>query len=138
MRKAILDCAIALALLGSLSTATGAVPDDKEPADLSGKDNRQSSNVEHDTLPGKITDPDIVVPPGDRTSYSGAPASWKNGIPDSQPYIFTIFDRLEYGASDKGDTYLWDAQGWAGGDFNKFWWKTEGEGPTLYLSFRGG
>src|SRR3546814_3304707 len=25
-------------------------------------------------------------------------------------------------------SYLWDAQGWYGGDINKFWFKTEGEG----------
>lgn len=81
-------------------------------------------------LPGKITDPDIIVPPGERTPYSGAPADWKNFIKDSQSYTFTRVDRLEYGDSSDGNTYLWDAQGWIGGDIHKFWWKTEGEGPT--------
>ena len=80
---------------------------------------------------GKIMDPDIVAPPGAaRTSYSGAPTGWENFIKGSPRYTFTIFDRLEYGASGDGDSYLWDMQGWLGGDFNKSWWNTEGEGRT--------
>lgn len=39
-----------------------------------------------------------------------------------------IFDRLEAGFGDDDETYLWDVQGWSGGDINRFWWKTEGEG----------
>ena len=39
-----------------------------------------------------------------------------------------IIDRLEAGFGDGGDTYLWDVQGWSGGDINRFWWKSEGEG----------
>lgn len=39
-----------------------------------------------------------------------------------------IIDRLEAGFGDSEDTYLWDAQGWTGGDINRFWWKSEGEG----------
>ncbi len=126
MRKAILECIIAFALLSSGSVA---VSDDRQPADRSGKDSHKSGSMESDPLPGKITDPNIVLPPGDRTSYSGAPRDWKNVITDSRPYIFTLFDRLEYGDADDGtNNYLWDAQGWIGGDYNKFWWRTEGEG----------
>ena len=39
-----------------------------------------------------------------------------------------IIDRIEAGFGDGGDTYLWDAQGWTGGDINRFWWKFEGMG----------
>lgn len=39
-----------------------------------------------------------------------------------------IIDRLESGFSNDGETYLWDIQGWSGGDLNRFWWKSEGEG----------
>lgn len=37
-------------------------------------------------------------------------------------------DRLEYRGRDGGDGYLWDVQGYYGGDINKFWFKSEGEG----------
>lgn len=39
-----------------------------------------------------------------------------------------IIDRLEAGLGGNEDSYLWDAQGWTGGDINRFWWKSEGEG----------
>ncbi|NBW11383.1 MAG: copper resistance protein B [Caulobacteraceae bacterium] len=39
-----------------------------------------------------------------------------------------VIDRLEAGFGDGDATYLWDAQGWTGGDINRFWWKSEGEG----------
>ncbi len=37
-------------------------------------------------------------------------------------------DRLEYRVRDGSDGYLWDIQGYYGGDLNKFWFKSEGEG----------
>lgn len=39
-----------------------------------------------------------------------------------------ILDRLEAGLRDDEESYLWDVQGWSGGDINRFWWKSEGEG----------
>lgn len=39
-----------------------------------------------------------------------------------------VIDRLEAGFSDDAETWLWDVQGWSGGDINRFWWKSEGEG----------
>jgi len=43
-----------------------------------------------------------------------------------QPIITLIqTDRFEYLADEKD--WVWDMQGWVGGDTNKFWWKTEGE-----------
>jgi copper resistance protein B len=39
-----------------------------------------------------------------------------------------LFDRLEYRAVDGGDGYAWDVEGWYGGDYNRLWIKTEGEG----------
>ena len=39
-----------------------------------------------------------------------------------------IIDRLEAGFGDDDESWLWDAQGWTGGDINRFWWKSEGEG----------
>lgn len=37
-------------------------------------------------------------------------------------------DRLEYRARAGDDGYLWDVQGYYGGDLDKFWFKSEGEG----------
>jgi copper resistance protein B len=37
-------------------------------------------------------------------------------------------DRVEYRTSENGDGYLWDVQGYYGGDLDKLWIKSEGEG----------
>jgi len=37
-------------------------------------------------------------------------------------------DRVEYRAREGADGYLWDIQGYYGGDINKLWFKSEGEG----------
>lgn len=39
-----------------------------------------------------------------------------------------MVDRLEARMKGGKDDYLWDAQGWYGGDLNRLWVKTEGEG----------
>lgn len=39
-----------------------------------------------------------------------------------------IIERLEAGLDDESETYAWHTQGWYGGDINRFWWKSEGEG----------
>ncbi|WP_081598876.1 copper resistance protein B [Tistrella mobilis] len=39
-----------------------------------------------------------------------------------------LFDRLEYRAVDGHDGYAWDGEAWYGGDYNRLWLKTEGEG----------
>lgn len=59
---------------------------------------------------------------------AGTPADWPNPIPDQEPFWMFLSDRLETRYADEADTYLWDLQGWYGGDFNRLWVKTEGEG----------
>ena len=39
-----------------------------------------------------------------------------------------LIDQLEYRAVNGRDGYKWDAEGWYGGDYDKLWLKTEGEG----------
>lgn len=63
-------------------------------------------------------------------SGSPPPSDFPEPIPDDKLYVFTLFDQLEYRAATDDETvdHLgWEAQGWIGGDFNKFWWKNEGE-----------
>ena len=40
-------------------------------------------------------------------------------------HFFVQADRLEY--QENADAWLWDLQGWYGGDINRLWWKFEGE-----------
>lgn len=59
---------------------------------------------------------------------AGTPEDWPNPIPDQQPYWIVLGDRLEARYADDVDVYVWDMQGWYGGDLNRLWVKTEGEG----------
>ncbi|MXO85826.1 copper resistance protein B [Altererythrobacter aurantiacus] len=45
-----------------------------------------------------------------------------------QSYGAVRFDRFEYRAREGEDGYLWDADAWYGGDIDKLWLKSEGEG----------
>jgi len=50
-------------------------------------------------------------------------------VPDDRLYVFTLVEKLEYRIADDdtSDHLGWEAQGWVGRDFDKFWWKHEGE-----------
>jgi len=41
--------------------------------------------------------------------------------------FFVQADRFEYQRNKGSNALLWDGQGWIGGDYNRFWLKTEGE-----------
>lgn len=61
---------------------------------------------------------------------SPPPSDFPKPLADDKLYAFTLFEKLEYcvATDDKAADHLgWEAQGWIGGDFNKFWWKNEGE-----------
>ncbi len=45
-----------------------------------------------------------------------------------QHFFWFMADRAEYRARAGRDGYLWDLQGYYGGDLDKFWFKSEGEG----------
>tara|TARA_R110002049_G_scaffold272614_3_gene450231 strand:+ start:781 stop:1521 length:741 start_codon:yes stop_codon:yes gene_type:complete len=59
---------------------------------------------------------------------AGTPPDWKMPMHEPGPYWKVLGDRLEAGFSDDADTYTWDIQAWYGGDRNRLWVKTEGEG----------
>ncbi|MCA1786037.1 MAG: copper resistance protein B [Desulfobacteraceae bacterium] len=56
------------------------------------------------------------------------PKDFPATVPD-RLYVFTLFEKLEYRIADDDtpDHVGWEAQGWVGGDYHKFWWKHEGE-----------
>ncbi|MDZ7660530.1 copper resistance protein B [Fodinibius sp.] len=50
---------------------------------------------------------------------------------DNETYTFFIADRLEYSFISGPNPLVWDAQGYIGKDFNKVWFKAEGEALTV-------
>ena len=48
---------------------------------------------------------------------------------EEEATIFTFFEaeQLEYRSGRGNDRFSWDAQGWIGGDYDKLWFKTQGD-----------
>lgn len=59
---------------------------------------------------------------------AGTPDDWPPPMPDDMKFGMFLIDRAEATFADGEDAYVWDAQGWYGGDYNRAWLKTEGEG----------
>jgi len=57
------------------------------------------------------------------------PSDFPDTVPDDKLYLFTMFEQFEYRttSSTAPDHLGWEAQGWFGRDFGKFWWKNESE-----------
>ncbi len=49
-------------------------------------------------------------------------------VHDNQFRVFGIADRLEYQSNEGDAKYVWDVFGYAGGDYNRLWVESEGEG----------
>ncbi len=87
------------------------------------------------------TSPAVAPPPAealggpahaaDAVYGQGAMAGARTGLREehggSETYKVLI-DQLEFGLGEGRDSYRWDGQVWYGGDIDKLWLKTEGEG----------
>ncbi len=59
----------------------------------------------------------------------GKPEDFPDPVMDRKLRAFVLFEQLEYRVdAGRGPNQLgWENQGWVGYDFNKVWWKNEGE-----------
>jgi len=62
--------------------------------------------------------------------------NWPAPVNDQEHRLFTLIDVLEYrprtGGSQGQDDYRWDIEGWYGGDYNRLWFKSEGQKDTAF------
>ena len=58
------------------------------------------------------------------------PKDWPSPVDDRKRNTFVLVDVLEYRPKPSDSDYRWDFEGWHGGDFNKLWFKSEGERNT--------
>lgn len=49
---------------------------------------------------------------------------------DDKIYSLVLFDLAEYRQTGNGNPVSWDLVGWVGGDFTRFWFKSEGDAAT--------
>ena len=65
-----------------------------------------------------------------------SPGVWPPPVHDQAHRLFTLVDVLEYrpklGGSQGNDDYRWDVEGWYGGDYNRLWFKSEGQRDTAF------
>jgi copper resistance protein B len=61
---------------------------------------------------------------------------WPSPVNDEAHHLFTLFDVLEYRPQTAGGAstsdYRWDVEGWYGGDYNRVWFKSEGQRGTAF------
>jgi len=61
---------------------------------------------------------------------------WPAPVNDQEHRLFTLVDVLDYRPKISGgqghDDYRWDVEGWYGGDYNRLWFKSEGQRDTAF------
>jgi copper resistance protein B len=69
-------------------------------------------------------------------SRLSSPSDWPAPVNDQENHLFTLVDVLEYRPSTRSgesrNDYRWDIEGWYGGDYNRLWFKTEGQQDTAF------
>lgn len=125
-------CLIAL-LAASMSTAVLAQHESHEAAETSSETTQQAADprAPHDTSPappaaflGPAHAADALFDPR-KMAEAREQLRAEHGVPKSW---LILADRFEARVGDGEENYLWDVQGWYGGDINKLWLKSEGEG----------
>ncbi len=69
-------------------------------------------------------------------SKFSSPGGWPAPVNDQEHRLFTLVDVLEYrprtGGGESTNDYRWDVEGWYGGDYNRLWFKSEGQQDTAF------
>ena len=89
-----------------------------------------------DSQPDTLLD---IPPQEKRTLPNLSPAEgWPSPVNDRENRLFTLIDVLEYrpktGGGEGTNDYRWDIEGWYGGDYNRLWFKSEGQQDTAFKS----
>ena len=73
---------------------------------------------------------------GDTVSNVTSQPDWPSPVEDQQNHFFFLADVLEYrpktGGSASANDYRWDIEGWYGGDYDRLWFKTEGQKNSAF------
>jgi len=95
--------------------------------------------VSAQTVQGTSTAPTVISPSNlqeGRRPTVPPPQKWPVPVNDQEHRLFTLIDVLEYRPSTGGnqgyDDYRWDVEGWYGGDYNRLWFKSEGQRDTAF------
>ena len=126
--------AVTAAAAISLCNFASAAENSERPNTADRPTHQESARQHEDASPPNTAD-SPALPEGmtldevlDRAA-SPPPESYPEPVPDDRMYAFLLFEQLEYRFADDAtrDHLGWEAQGWIGGNFNKFWLKNEGK-----------
>lgn len=110
-----------MALIGMLSQGLAATVVSAQPG-------QETSTAPTATSPS-------AVQAGPRPTLSPL-QDWPSPVNDRQNRLFTLIDVLDYrpriGGGQGHDDYRWDVEGWYGGDYNRLWFKSEGQRDTAF------
>jgi len=99
-------------------------------SNMAGMDHAATEQQADSSLPANAA-PRTPIPTltDDDRAAAFPPDAHGHEVHDSRPFSYVLFDRLEW--QDNEHTNLaWDAIAWRGGDVNRVWVRTEGEGTT--------
>jgi len=136
-------CAAVLAFLlsdGIALTIVAAQPSIDFP--MTPKKSTVTDTAQHGKVPAGPTASKASVAVGSFAKQEGTrskffpPGDWPAPVNDQEHRLFTLIDVLEYrprtGGSQGHDDYRWDLEGWYGGDYNRVWFKSEGQKDTAF------
>jgi len=69
-----------------------------------------------------------VPPLTDADRQAAFPDVEGHSVHDRAMHSYVLIDQLEWQHGDGANGINWDSRGWIGGDRNRFWFRTEGEG----------
>lgn len=55
------------------------------------------------------------------------PKDWPHPVEDEKRYTFVLADVFEFQPNGKDTEFRWDTEAWHGSDYNRIWFKSEGE-----------
>ncbi|GEM_PF-79184 len=55
------------------------------------------------------------------------PKDWPHPVEDEKRYTFVLADVFEFQPKGKDTQFRWDTEAWHGGDYNRIWFKSEGD-----------
>jgi len=102
------------------------------------------------TVPGTITMKTVAASTAPYGPLKGGPVirqvrtlpnldpsgGWPSPVMDRMNRLFVLVDILEYRPKTSGgestSDYRWDVEGWYGGDYNRVWFKSEGQRGTAF------
>ena len=124
----LLTATVLLPCSTALAQGTGDIPDTADRPD-----HQESARQHAEESPPVVENPPVpegmTLEEAFEYAESPPPPAYPQPLKDDRVYVFTFIEQLEYRvAADDEPAHLgWEAQGWVGRDFHKFWWKHEGE-----------